>query len=97
MLLKIHRSYRTVVALCDTELIGKKFEEGTRQLDIKESFYKGDEMNYEEVVRKLKMQAHEDATFNIVGEKSVQAAIEAGLIEDKNVARLKNIPFTLIF
>ena len=26
--IKVHKSYRTVVALCDSEILGKKFEEG---------------------------------------------------------------------
>ena len=38
MFLKIHKAYRNVVALCDREIIGKKFEEGIYQLDIKEKF-----------------------------------------------------------
>ncbi len=40
MYLKIHKSYRNVVALCDAELIGKKFEEGNMQLYLRENFYK---------------------------------------------------------
>ena len=39
MLVKIHKSYRNVVAVCDSDLIGKKFEEDKFQLDLKESFY----------------------------------------------------------
>jgi hypothetical protein len=38
----IHSSCRDVVAICDSELLGKVFEEGQLQLDVKESFYKGE-------------------------------------------------------
>jgi len=48
-LLKIHKSYRDLVAVCDTELLGKYFEEGGFQLDVKESFYKGDEIDDDEL------------------------------------------------
>ena len=48
MFIRVIKSYRDVVALCDSELLGKKFEEGDFQLDIKESFYKGDEVSEEE-------------------------------------------------
>ena len=33
--LKIHEAYRRIVALSDPELIGKRFEEGQLQLEIK--------------------------------------------------------------
>ena len=96
MYIKIHKSYRNVVALCDTELIGKTFEEGKRQLYCRENFYKGEKVIKEKAIKILRQQTNEDATFNIVGKKSIQAAIEAGLIKKANIARIQNIPFTLI-
>ena len=96
MYIKIHKSYRNVVALADEEIIGKKFEEGRRQLDVRENFYKDKKVTKEEVIRILRQQSDEDATFSIVGEKSIQAAIEAGLITKNSVHKIQNIPFTLI-
>jgi hypothetical protein len=84
-----------VVAICDKELVGKKFEEGKKQLDLRENFYKGEEANKEGVIALILRQAREDATFNIVGEKSIAAAIEAGIITKESVARVQNIPFAL--
>lgn len=95
MYIKIHRSYRNVVAVCDRDLIGKKFEEGKRQLDIRENFYKGQEVNKEEAVKIMIMQSKEDSTFNIVGRKSIDAAIEAGIIEEGDVDTIQGIPFAL--
>lgn len=95
MFLKIHKSYRTVVALCDSDILGKKFEQDKFQLDVRENFYKGDEVSGEQAVFILKKQALEDATFNIVGKESVKTAIEAGIIKDSEVAYLNNIPFVL--
>ena len=96
MYIKIHRSYRNVVALCDADLIGKKFEEGKRQLEVRENFYKDKEVTKEEAIKLLKQQTNEDSTFNIVGKKSIQAAIEAGLITKNSVHKIQNIPFALI-
>jgi len=93
--IKIHKTYRSVVAVCDSDLIGKKFEEGIRQLDLRENFYKEQELDKEKAVQIIQQQANEDATFNIVGKKSIQAAIKAGIITEKDVDTIQNIPFTL--
>ena len=53
MLIKIHKSYRDVVAICDSELLGEKFEEGERILEVRESFFNGEEKN-EEGIKKVK-------------------------------------------
>jgi hypothetical protein len=95
MFFKIHKSYRVVVAICDSELIGKYFEEGIFQLDIKESFYKGQEVHEEEIIRLMKRMSAEDATFNIVGEKSISLAIELGLISKEGIRRIQDVPFAM--
>lgn len=69
MLVKIHESYRKIVAVCDVELLGKRFEEGIRQLDINKDFYGGEKKNEKEVIEILKDNALDDATFNFVGKK----------------------------
>ena len=96
MYIKIHRSYRDVVAICDSELVGKIFEEGKRILNCREDFYKDKKVNHEEAVQILEKEGNEDATFNIVGERSVKAAIEAGIITKDDVSIINNIPFILI-
>ncbi len=96
MFLKIHKSYRDVVAVCDADLIGKRFEQGRFQLDVKESFYKGDEVEEERAIFILKKMAIEDATFNIVGENSVKAAIKAGIIEQEAVGEVQGVKFALV-
>jgi len=95
MQIKIHSSYRTVVSVSDSDLIGKKFEEGIKQIDIRENFYKGTEMSEEEAVKVMQFQLKEDATFNIVGENSVNAAIKAGIITSDAVGSIKEIPYAL--
>lgn len=95
MYLKIHRSYRPVVALCDKNLIGKKFEEGKRQLELRENFYKGEEVSEAKAVKILQFQSRDDATFNIVGEKATLAAIKAKIISNEFISCVQGIPFAL--
>lgn len=96
LFIKIHKSYRDVIAICDSELIGKKFEEDRFQLDVKENFYKGEEINEEKAIRIIQKMAKEDATFNIVGDKSVNAAIKAGIIKKEGIKKIHDIPFALV-
>jgi hypothetical protein len=96
MYTKIHHSYRNVFAVCDSNLIGKKFEEGKMQLEVRENFFKEKESSYEEVVSMMKMQLKDYATFNIVGEESVKAALEAGIICQEGIGKIQNIPFALV-
>ena len=93
--IKIHKTYRSVVAICDSDLIGEKFEEGIRQLDLRENFYKEQELDEEKAIQIIQQQANEDATFNIVGKESIQAAIKAGVVTEKDVDTIQDIPFTL--
>ncbi len=92
---KIHKSYRTVVAMCDSELLGKKFEEGIRQLDVRTNFYNGEEVSEEKALEIMQNYGIEDATFNIVGDNSVRLAIQAGIIGEESSAKIQNIPFAL--
>ena len=95
MLVKIHESYRKIVAVCDAELLGKRFEEGKMQIDVSDAFYGGEKKTDKEVIEILKDAATEDATFNILGEKSVNAAITAGIIDEKGIIRIQGIPHAL--
>ena len=92
----IIKTYRSVVAICDKELLGKRFEEGILQLDVKESFYKGEEISEEKAVEMMKSFSEEDATFNIVGEKSVACALKAKIISEESVGKIAGIPFALV-
>jgi len=96
MYIKIIDAYRTIVTIADKELVGKTFEEGILQLNVKESFYKGEIRPKEEIIKIIKDWVKEDATFNIVGEKSINTAIEAGIINKESVGYINNIPYTMI-
>ncbi|MBI2044899.1 DUF424 family protein [Candidatus Pacearchaeota archaeon] len=93
---KVISTYRDIVAVCDSNLLGKVFEDGDFQLEVKESFYKGDEASEKQVVDFLQDMAKDDATFNIVGKESVNAALKAGIIDNDSVGEVSGVPFALV-
>ncbi len=96
MYIKIIKAYRDIVAVCDMELLGKKFEDKEFQLDIKESFFKGEETSEEKAIEVMKDMSKEDATFNIVGNKSVAAALKAGIISEEGIKEIQGVPFAMV-
>ena len=96
MYVNVIEAYRKIVAIADSELIGKKFFEGKKQLDVKESFYKGNLRNKEEMIDEILFWAKEDATFNIVGEKSIKIALKTGIITQESIGTIDNIPYALV-
>ena len=95
MNLKIHNAYRVIVAISDTNLIGKTFEEGIKQIIVRPNFFQGDEKSREEVIEILKDMNKEDATFNIVGQESISCALEAGIIAKHGIFKIDKIPIAL--
>lgn len=96
MFLRVIRSCRDIVAVCDEELVGKSFEEGEFFLEAKESFYCGEKKGFKEAVEILKDFLKEDATFNILGKESVSCAVEAGIIKENQIKFVQGIPYSLV-
>ncbi|MDD5012259.1 MAG: DUF424 family protein [Candidatus Nanoarchaeia archaeon] len=94
--INVIKSYRDVVAICDKELLGKKFESGKFQLDVKENFYKGKEADEKEVTKIINNMLGEDATFNIVGKNSIALALKTGIINQEGIKEINGIPFALV-
>jgi hypothetical protein len=93
---KVHKSYRDVVAICDSDLIGKKFEEDNFQLDVKESFFRGEEISEESLKKIIEDYSREDSTFNIIGEKSINVALKTEIINNEGIKKIQGIPFALV-
>lgn len=94
--MKIHKSYRDVVAICDSDLLGKFFEEGEKQLDVKESFFGGEEVDEETLKGLIEKMSGDDATFNIIGEESVKCAVDCGVIKKEGVGKIGGVEFALV-
>ncbi len=83
--LKVYRVRGEVlVAVCDSDIVGKTFREGDLKIEVKESFYGEREVGEEEVIRALRM-----ATIaNITGRKAVELAIRIGIVDRENVLKI---------
>jgi uncharacterized protein len=79
---------RLILAVCDRDILGKKFEDAKRVLDLSSAFFNGEERPKAEVILLMK----KAYTLNIAGEESVELAIECGLIDKTHVVHIKNIP-----
>ena len=79
-------SGEVVMTVCDSELFGKKLKEGSLSLEIKESFYGGEEMEVEECLETLK----EATIANLVG-SIVDHAIEEGILDSENVLEIEGV------
>ena len=91
---KIHKKNNlTVLAVCDKELIGKTLSEKEICFTVSEKFYKEKEIHESKLREMLK----EFDNINLIGKKSVGIALNEGLVEEKNIIKIKNIPHIQIF
>ena len=90
MLVKIHKNQlgQEIIAVCDSDLIGKKFEEGNKQLDLTTDFYKGEEKTEGEI-GDLMRNAY---IVNLVGEKAIALAVKENIIAEEHIIKIANIP-----
>jgi hypothetical protein len=96
ILLKVHESYRWVVAVCDKDVFGRKLVDGNRVLDVSGEFFNGEKMSESEAVDEIVRCNREDATFNFVGEESVDLAKRLGIVKDEGVIEIEGVPFALV-
>ncbi len=90
MIVRVHPTPRgKLIALCDSGLLGKVFEEGDVRLDLSSRFYAGEEMGREEVFLIL----GDCYLVNAVGGESVEVLISKGLVDEKNVLEIEGIPY----
>jgi hypothetical protein len=87
--LKVHRyGSDMLVALCDEELIGKRFEEGNLQLEPSPGFFGDRPAEASKICIAL-----DSATIaNIVGERAIALALKASCIEKDNVMHICGVP-----
>ena len=89
MILKQHIiSGKIILVVCDDEILGKKFEEGRKQLDFTTDFFKGNKKTEEETKQLMKRSHY----LNLNGEKTVAIGIELKLVDKKNIIWISNIP-----
>jgi hypothetical protein len=73
-----------LVSVCDADCLGETFEEGEVSLDVTEEFYGGDEAERADAAAVVDSLSRA-TTANIVGERAVSVAIDAGLVDEDRV------------
>lgn len=73
-----------LVSVCDTEILGETFEDGSVSITVNEEFYAGTEQSEEAVIAALQRAA----VANIVGTNAVELAVEHGIIDEANVLEI---------
>jgi len=70
-----------LVAVCDADILGDSFGNGDVSLTVTEEFYGGDRAGEEAVIASLRGAQ----VANVVGERAVAVAVEAGVIDADTV------------
>jgi len=87
--MKIHEVRgEKIVAICDSNLLGVKLVERNIVLHVNERFYGGQLVPLSHAMR----EAASATILNLVGEETVKAAIERGLIHPAAVLRVAGVP-----
>ncbi|MBS3165774.1 DUF424 family protein [Candidatus Woesearchaeota archaeon] len=77
-----------LLVVTDSEIMGKKFEEGKFQLDLTKEFYQGEKKNKEEVKELFLTARH----IHLTGKAAVAIAVEMDYIEANKILWIKGIP-----
>ena len=89
ILVKINRANMSeVISFCDANLINKKFQQGNRQPDITEKFYKGEAMPEKKMLTLMQTSRNP----NIVGEESIAFAMKHHIITKTAIISIQGIP-----
>jgi len=101
---KIHVSIsdgidRRILSMCDSDLMGKKFEENDCILDLKtyRNFYEGEKISNEQALETAIEFAREFCNYNIVGKKSIAIISKIIKVEKNSIKKIKGIPHLQIF
>lgn len=81
-----------LLAICDTELLGKTLHQGKITFKITEQFYKGEEVEIDHAINMIE----KSTIVNMIGENVVNKAIEKGYVHPEAVIRIEGIPHAQI-
>ena len=90
--LKIHKQELSqVIAACDEDVLGKRFQGKKIKVHISDGFYKGELKKIEDVLSILQRCDN----FNIAGSNIIRACIQQGLISEESVLHFGDIPIAM--
>ena len=86
---KVYRQGReTLVAACDTEIMGKTFKSKELKITVSEGFYRGDSGDEEMLVNRLEMAT----VANLVGRRTIEVAVKHGFVDPACVLMIGDVP-----
>lgn len=82
MFVRVHtHGSERIVAACDEGVIGMTFSGGGAKITVHEEFYRGESLDEEAFVERLRMAT----IINLVGEEVVSIAIREGFVSEDSV------------
>jgi len=88
----VKRGRDTLVAACDCELLGKNLKFGEIEFPVRKDFYDGEILGVDDVLKTIRT----GTTVNLLGERVVGHALEAGLVHPDAVLYVSGIPHAMI-
>ena len=88
----IHDRRGVLVAACDAGLLGETFRQGRMKLEVNTQFYGGALCSVEKAMEAL---AEADVA-NLVGEATIKAAVDKGLVDPEAVIYFGAVPHVQI-
>ena len=77
-----------ILAVCDSDILGKTFSEGELILEVSKSFYGVENCS----VDKVKDMSREATIINATGEKIIKLLIKEGYIEEDKILKVQGVP-----
>ena len=81
-----------ILAMCDSEILGKTLREGKIVFHVKEEFYNGGKVNVEEALDMI----NNSNIVNMVGKCCVEKAIARGYVHPLAVLNIEGVPHAQI-
>lgn len=95
--LKIHESEgKTICAICDSDLLGKIFEENERVLDVDENFFGGKRVSLTEI-KEIAKQIRNANSSDIIGNRIITELIKNGSLKASAVKEISRIKHAMVF
>jgi len=82
-----------LLAACDSELIGRKIEQGDLFLEVKEEFYGGNKISAEE----LEEMIDKAENINLLGKEAVGVALNKGVAHKEDVKVIAGIEHLQVY
>lgn len=90
---KTHKAQgKTLLAICDNGILGKTFRFGKVDFNVSESFYGGEKSDGEEILEKV----GKADMVNVVGKGIVDLLIRQGMVDEKCVLWMGEVPHVQI-